>query len=101
MAALQQALYLFLCLHFCSVCFFISPLLCLSVFVGMLYTLNSETFKVFNDCSSLFFFCYLQGCVICLVLALGWAFAAYIRYKDLPIEFWITWLAHPLFSWSL
>lgn len=42
----------------------------------------------FDDIKPFFFFSFslLQGCLICLVLALGWACAAYVRYQDFSLE---------------
>ncbi|KAK8581770.1 hypothetical protein V6N12_071979 [Hibiscus sabdariffa] len=34
-------------------------------------------------CSPLAVFIQIQGCVICLILAIGWAFAAYIRKREI------------------
>ncbi|KAI4380012.1 hypothetical protein MLD38_006246 [Melastoma candidum] len=47
-------------------------------------SLDSALFSLNRTfCTPLAIFVQIQGCVICLVLAIGWAFAAYVRNREI------------------
>jgi len=49
----------------------------LDAFDSFLFSLST------SFCSPLAVFVQIQGCLICLTLAIGWAFAAYVRNREI------------------